>query len=206
MTLKLDRLNNAVGIVDNAGRPTVQFQILMQRAFERIEAAINDLATTVAAVAAAQAAADAANTAADAAQTAADSAQAAAVAAQAVADDATETSALAPSGVTGLTLTASDAGSNATITISAHTRVYGDGSQVSVNSGSVTGLAYSTAYYVFYVDASRSGGAVTYQASTNAADAAQIGDVHSLGTVTTPAALASPNPGKPNLPPGVVLP
>jgi len=61
----------------------------------------------------------------------------------------------------------------------------------------VTGLSYSTTYYIYYLDASRAGGAVTYQASTDPADAVQSGNVHSAGAVETPAALGAPLDGVP---------
>lgn len=146
----------------------------------------------------AQAAADAAQTAADTANSAAAAADAAATDAQNTADEITESSALASSYVSGITISATDAGANATITISAHTRHYPqpDGStvDVSVNGGSVTGLAYSTTYFIYYDDPTRSGGVVTYQASTSDATAAQIGDRHTVGAIVTPAA-AAPDTG-----------
>lgn len=166
---------------------------------EAIETAFNQLADTVAAVAAAQAAADAANAAAAAADAAAASAQTAA-------DNVEASSALANSYTTGLTITATDAGSNVTISISAHTRVYGDGTSVSVNAGSITALAYSTAYYLFYDQASRAGGAVTYQASTAIQGNGTAANRHFVGAVTTPAALGSPVGGNPVRPPGFAEP
>jgi len=104
--------------------------------------------------------------------------------------------ALTNSGVTGITISAVDAGSNCTISISNHTRVYGDGVSVSVTGGSITGLAYSTLYYVYYDQASRAGGTVTYVATVVKASAAQVNDRHLVGSVTTPAALGSAVTGK----------
>lgn len=207
---RLERLQRAVSIVDGSGLPTVQFQLFWQRTAEAIEgalASITDVNATqqelldriadilgitdllIEAVVEAQDAADAANLAAGNAQSAADTAE--------------SNSSLATSGTTGLSISAADAGANVTVSISAHSRIYGDGTTVAVSSGSITGLAYSTTYYLYYSDPTRAGGTVTFQATTNQADAAQIGDVHSLGAVATPAAAAPPATGRPNLPPGV---
>lgn len=102
----------------------------------------------------------------------------------------------------GTILSASDAGTDATISISAHTRKYSDVSSVSVNSGSVNGLAYSTSYDVYYDQTSRAGGAVTYHATTNpntGMPGAAAGR-HYCGTITTPAAAAPPTSGGVNPP------
>jgi hypothetical protein len=163
-----------------------------QTAFEALEAA-------VAAIQAAQDAADAANAAAASAQTAATNAQTAA-------DDTAEAGALANSYVSGATITATDVGAHVTVAISAHTRKYPqpDGStvDVAVSGGSVTGLIYSTTYFIYYDDPARAGGAVTYAATTSDTTAAQIGDRHVVGQVTTPAALAAPSGGSAIRPPG----
>lgn len=188
MPLKLPRLQSRVAVTDKAGMPDRAFHQWWDSFARTLETAVNDLADSVAAIAAAQAAADAANAAAAAAD-------AAALAAQGAADDAAATSSLANSGIPGVTITGTDAGANVTVTISAHTRVYGDGTSVSVNGGSVTALAYSTLYYIYYDQASRAGGAVTYQATTSQTTAAQTGDRHLVGQVTTPAALAAPTDG-----------
>lgn len=191
MTVRLDRLQRGLKIQGDNG-VTIDFQTLWQNAMEQIEDALNSVLDAQAAAAAADAAAIAANAAADNAQ--------------AAADGAGEASSLATSGTSGLTITATDAGADVTITISAHTRVYGDGTSVAVSGGSLTGRPYSTILYIYYDDAARTGGTVTYQSTTSQATAAQTGDRHSLGAVTTPAAAAGPVTGAPNLPPGVVLP
>jgi hypothetical protein len=197
--IRLDRFSRGVRIVDENGVPTLQEQAREQRNLEAIENSVN-------AVIDAQNAADTANAAAEAADLAAAAANTAATTAQSSATAASAASALATSGTSGLTITATDAGADVTISISAHTRVYGDGTSVSVSSGSVTGLAYSTIYYIYYDQASRLGGAVTYVATTSQTTAAQTADRHSLGTVTTPASGFPANSGKYNLPPGVVEP
>ena len=196
MALRLDRLQRGDKITTTDGVVTQFLQSLWQRVMEQVEKAFVTQQEQITAIALAQAAATAANIAAAAANVAAGVAQAAAL-------DAGADASLAASGASGLTMSATDAGASATITISAHTRVYGNGTSVAVSGGSVTGLSYSTGYYIYYVQASRLGGAVTYQATTNSALAAQTGDTHSLGAVTTPAAAGAPIDGNINLPPGV---
>ncbi len=211
MALSIPPLPAGQPIVDPAtGNPTIAFSVYWQQVIGAITTAFVDLSDAVAAIAAAQAAADAANAAAAAADASAATANAAAATAQTSADTAndaavaaSEATALQDSWVSGLTLGATDAGANATINISAHTRNYSDGSSVAVNIGSVTGLAYSTLYYLYYDDAARTGGAVTYSATTSPTTAAQTGNRHTVGSVTTPAAAAPDTDGKFVRPPGV---
>lgn len=195
--LKLPRLSTNFRIVDERGVATMEFQQFWQNAMTQIEASINGVES---ALAAAGIALDAA----DAAQAAADAADAAAASAADAATNVTESAALANSYVSGLTLTATDAGSNVTVTISGHTRVYATSpsTSVSVTGGSVTALAYSTTYYFYYDQASRLGGAVTYVATTNIDDIAQLGNRHSVGSVMTPAAASPPTNGGGTAPPG----
>lgn len=97
------------------------------------------------------------------------------------------------SGAGGSPLSATDAGTDATIAIAAHDRVYSDKS-VSLSAGSLTGLPYSTDYWVYYDDPDRSGGAVTYVALDPSVDdpadafnsPANPGR-HNVGYITTPA-------------------
>lgn len=179
MALEVPPLPQGQPIADKDGLPSLAFSVFWQQVIGGIVGAIN-------AVAAAQAAADAANT--------------AAANAQAVADDITDSNALGTSYVSGITITATDAGADATITISAHTRHYpqpdGTTVDVSVSGGSVTGLSYSTVYYIYYDDAARAGGAVSYQATTSDTTAAQLGDRHTVGAVETPAAAGAPTGGQ----------
>lgn len=101
-------------------------------------------------------------------------------------DDSISTSWMSP----GTAISASDAGSDATITITNNTRHYSNNTNASVTGSTITGLAYSTTYYVYYDDASKAGGAVTYHATTNpntALPGAAVGR-HYVGIVTTPAA------------------
>lgn len=192
MAFQLPRLPRTVQLVDGNGYPTQAFQIWWKSFAAGIESEVGALA-----------AADAANAAAAAANAAAATANAAATTAQTTADAITTEANLVNSYVTGLTLGATDAGASASISISAHTRVYGDGTSVSVNSGNLTGLSYSTAYYIYYDQASRAGGAVTYASTTTAATSAQTGDRHFVGVITTPAAAAGPTSGYGVSPPGI---
>lgn len=68
-------------------------------------------------------------------------------------------------------LTYADAGSTETVSIAAHTLktsdVNGTTKTVSYNSGSVTGLAFSTGYHISAYDPTFVGGAVTYVAATS---------------------------------------
>lgn len=216
MPLQLPRLPLSLDIVDASRRATTVFQRFWQTTMEAIErqennqqALIDALATTVAAVAAAQAAADAAAAAAAAADAAAATAATAAAAAQTSADSVTSDTSLSNSYVIGVAIAGHDAGVNATVNISAHTRLYGNSVQVSVNSGSVTGLAYSTSYYIYYDDVSRAGGAVTYHVTTSIGSAAQSGanpNRHYVGAVVSPAALAADTAGVGAAPPAIIFP
>lgn len=98
---------------------------------------------------------------------------------------------------TGAAISGADAGSDGTITVTAHTRLYGDAS-VSVDGGSITGLAYGTRHFIYYDDADNEGGAVTYQATTTQADALTSTtnpSRHFVGTVVTPTAGNPPTTG-----------
>ena len=84
------------------------------------------------------------------------------------------------------------ANSTGTVSIAAHTRFYTgtEGRSVSVDAGSVTGQTGGSYVTVFYRDAARAGGAVTYEATTSAI--AQTGNIHIVwqGTI--------PNAGEPD--------
>lgn len=91
-------------------------------------------------------------------------------------------------------LTATDAGASATITIAGHTRVYADGTQVAVTGGALTGLAHSSSFAIYYDQASRAGGAVTYASTADPATASPSAanpNRHYVGAVVTPAALGA---------------
>lgn len=203
MIFKLPRFDRSIPIVKKDGTPTLPFHGWWQQILKKIESAINGIQDALIAAGIAIEAAEDAQTAADAAQTAADAAQAAADAAEGTGEGAERIASLTNSGTIGLTVTASDAGSDATITISAHTRAYGNGTSVAVDGGSLTGLLYSTYYYIYYDDPSRAGGSVTYAVTTSEVSAVQTGDRHLVGAVTTPAALDPDTGGQVVRPPGV---
>jgi hypothetical protein len=206
MAFRLPRLPTGAKLVGQDGTASRDFTVWWQRLVEAIETQeggqddlIEALADAVAAIAAAQAAADAANAAAAAADTAAANAQT-------TADDITAANEIGTSYVSGVTITATDAGADVTIDITAHTRHYpqpdGSTTNVAVNAGQLTGRAYSTSYYIYYDDAARTGGAVTYASTTSSATAAQLGDRHAVGLVLTPAAAGGPISGRYVDPPG----
>ncbi|WP_020411141.1 hypothetical protein [Microbulbifer variabilis] len=82
-------------------------------------------------------------------------------------------------------LSASDDGSTAKITIAAHSVQFGFGT-INYNSGSITGLSFSTKYYVYCDDPGTQGGAVTYYATTNIYQLAASTWRRGIGTITTP--------------------
>lgn len=201
VAVEFERLAAQQRLVNGDGTPSLSFTIYWQKVVEKLEQTLTDLTDTVAAIQAAQTAADNANAAAAAADLAATNAATATT--ELATADQLRTSYVDPTNI----ITASDAGTDATIAIGAHTRKYPqtDGStvNVSVNAGNMTGLAYSTQYFVYYDDPTRAGGAVTYVATTNSSTAAQVGSRHLVGAVTTPAALGAPTPGGTVRPPGI---
>jgi hypothetical protein len=199
---KLPRVQIGTPIVDDNGTLSVAFHRYLDTLATNVEAQIGSLQ----AAQAAQSAATAAGIAATAANAAAGVANTAAATANTAATAVTATTSLANSYVTGLTITATDAGASVTVAISAHSRVYGNGTTVAVSAGSITGLAYSSARWVYYDQSSRLGGAVTYAAATTLQGNGTAPDRHFVGTFTTPAALAAPVTGKTVLPPGGQLP
>ena len=95
--------------------------------------------------------------------------------------------------------------SDGTITVAAHSRVYPtSGTSVSVNSGSVSGFTSGFYVTVYYVDAGREGGTVTYKATTGAIS--QEGDTHIVGQVTIPEAGSAPSEGTSPTAPGYTPP
>lgn len=182
MAFKLPRFDRSIPIITDKKTPSTTFHQWWQEAVKQLETAITGIQDALdAAGIAIAAAADA--------QAAADAADAAATAAQNAADGATGLTSVVNSGVDVNPLSATDDGSSATIIIASHNRLYPDGSSVAVSAESITGRAYSTEYWVYYDDPTRSGGSVTYMSTTIEADAAQAGDRHLVGKITTPAAL-----------------
>jgi hypothetical protein len=178
---KLPVFNRAAAISNDKGLPSPMFHRWWQDAVTKIEGSINAIQDALAAAGIALAAADNANAAAATAQ---------------------GTAKLASSGMTGLTLTASESSGTASISISTHTRVYGDGTSVTVNSGSVSSLLVSTLYAVYYNDPTFVGGSVTYLATDDPESVSQTGGTHIVGLVMTPGIGDPPNDGSGPRPPG----
>ena len=85
-------------------------------------------------------------------------------------------------------LSAVDAGANATINIAAFDYKLPGLSVINYNSGSITGLAYSTKYYVYgQGDPSYLGGPLTYTATTSYNDTNADDEIIFIDTITTPA-------------------
>jgi len=186
-TPKLDRLQRQASYFPADGRPTAQMQVHWQRTMEAIETAFQALTGQVADLSGIVAQIQAANDLASAAN-------ATAVSTKATIDIAN--SFTNPTSV----VSASNTG---TITIAAHSRVYGDGTTVSVNAGSLSGFTSGQYVTVFYDDAARAGGAVTYEATTNAV--AQSGNRHIVGQATIPAVGEAPVTGRSPSAPGYVV-
>lgn len=102
-----------------------------------------------------------------------------------------------------------DAGSDAKITIDAHTRVYPDDGElvvpdVSIGATELTGLAYSTQYYVYYDDPTLSDTTPAFQTTIVPSDA-QVGAGparHFVGVVMTPSSGGGSTGGGGGTPPG----
>jgi uncharacterized membrane protein YgcG len=88
-----------------------------------------------------------------------------------------------------LVATATDAGTDATITIAAHTRIYADGTQLAVGGTVFTALAYATNYGVYYDDPTLGDTTPPYQTTTNLAEAQNnyTNGRHFVATIKTPA-------------------
>lgn len=91
-------------------------------------------------------------------------------------------------------LSAIDAGTDATISIASFTMKF-DFGDLNYNAGSITGLTYSTKYYVYADDADYSGGTVTYAANLSSSTVVASSDYIYIGTITTPAASGGPTSG-----------
>jgi hypothetical protein len=87
-------------------------------------------------------------------------------------------------------LTAVAGSTTADVSIAAHT-LHTDFGNVAYNSGSVTGLALNTRYYVYVDDPDNEGGAVTYLASTSKPNVPANSGRYFIGSIETPSAGAS---------------
>ena len=86
-------------------------------------------------------------------------------------------------------LTATSGSSTSTIAVASHSVKFDFGT-ISYNSGSITGLSTSTAYYVYASDPDFAGGAVTWLATTNPDNLIAQG-LYYVGAVSTPIAATS---------------
>lgn len=188
--IKIPDFQQSRAIVDKEGRPFAEFLRGINTAFRVL---VNNANATNQALAAAGIATSAATV-----------AMAAAAAAQSATLQAMNATALANSYVQGLTITASDAGASASIVISNHNRVYATmpPTSVAVTGATLTGKAYSSLFFLYYDQPTRSGGPVSFIASLVSTDVAQVGDRHSVGQILTPAALGLPRDGAGVAPPG----
>lgn len=150
-----------------------------------------------------------------AAQAAADEAQTSANAAQSSANAVTAVNSISASyTVPSMVLTATDAGTDATITVADFVRQYDDGTQVSVTGGALTGQPYSTLLSVYYDDTTRANTTPTLIVTANRAGARHnvVPGRHFLANITTPAAGApatsggSTPPGGGDVPPATLEP
>ncbi|HEV2816712.1 MAG TPA: hypothetical protein VGW40_05775 [Allosphingosinicella sp.] len=174
--LRLGKLNMLDKLVDADGRPTKEFLRHLNDMAGSIQATVNDLVKTEIELAVTTATTTAVET---------DVAAAARL------------SALVHSYIdfTGTVLTAAVSptdSSKAEITVASHTRIYGDGAHANVLGGALDLLDLGTEYFVYYEDAARAGGAVSFVATTNYLDANQIGDRHVVGKITTPSGSGDP--------------
>jgi hypothetical protein len=87
-------------------------------------------------------------------------------------------------------LTATDAGSNATVNIASFVLRTSSKGDVNINSGSITALSYATLVYIYYDDATLSGGTVTFNATTTKTTALNGAGRFFIGSIVTPAATA----------------
>lgn len=104
----------------------------------------------------------------------------------------------------GMTITGADAGGSATVTISAHERVYQDRT-VEVDGATITGLANGTTYWFYTDDPEREGGAVTFVATTtyaNAFTSSAYPARHFVGSILTPVPGGGGSSGGGGTPPG----
>jgi hypothetical protein len=109
----------------------------------------------------------------------------------------------------GSVLSAADVGTDATITIAGHTRVYPvqgsiDVPDVSISGGTITGRAFSTRYYIYYDDTTLAVTNPTFLSTTSSATS-QVGAAagrHFVGYVDTPADGGATTAGQGGGPPG----
>lgn len=179
----LPPLPNGQAITDpKTGQPTLSFTVYWQQLIGQITLSLTDITNILNDILAAQAAAVAA-----------------------AREAARLSSYTQPSSV----LTAADVGTTATVTVAAHLRVYPvqgtiDVLDIMIAAGSISGLAFSTTYYVYYDDTTLANTAPGFIATTSLGSAS-VGAAqgrHFLGKIITPADGAGNTTGTGGLPPG----
>jgi len=191
MALQLPTLPRGVALTDGSGKPTAQFQVWWQSVVRAVETQELLQDETIVALQAAQLDIIAAQE--ELAE------QLEAILAVTTAN-AISASWITPSSV----LTATDAGTDATVTIANFTRYYDDGTNVAITGASLTGLDYSTVYSVYYDDTTREDETPTFVATTFGGQARHnfVAGRHFVGTVTTPASGGADTGGDIYIPPG----
>jgi len=179
--IRLPRLQSLAPIVDKDGKPTLTFTRYFQSFAEQIELVLNEIVEILGITDELDAAIQEFKAAAAAAKAAADNAQDAADGAQATTDAQKREAALQGSYIEPDSVVTA---STTLITIAAHTRKYADGTSAAISGGTAAATGMGDSDYVSYVDADRSGGLVTYIASTT--PPVQTGDTHVVGAVTIP--------------------
>ncbi len=185
--VRLDRHLRDVAIVEAGGAPSFKEQAREQKNLEAIEAAFGNQQTQIDAIEVIVAQLQAVINA---------QAATAATVAAVQSDLALTNSKTNP--VDGLL----SADSGGVINISAHARDYADTTSVAVNAGSISGFSEGQFVRVYYDDAARAGGTVSYQGTI--AEVTQTGARHVVGGVTIPAAGSPPSEGTGTTPPGYV--
>lgn len=181
--IKIPDFQQSLPVVDKDGRPLAAFLRALNTAFKVL---VNNANATNAALEAA-----------GIAQAAAASANAAAATAQNAADETASESSIVQSYVTNFSgASPISVSSTGVVTILVHDRVYGNSTlnpTVAVSGGSLpTGAASTQVVRVYYDDASRAGGAVTYQFTVDPAAAPVQGGVrHVVGAAEVPVAGSS---------------
>lgn len=101
-------------------------------------------------------------------------------------------------------LTATDAGSDATITVAGFTRSYDIAPDVVITGGNITGLAYSTTYAVYYDDATQLETDPAFVATATLKEGRHnfATGRHYIGEITTPASGGGGTSGGGYSPPG----
>jgi len=183
----LDRLVAFDQLINKDGTPTLRFMAIWQSLCEKSEAVDALQQEQIDAILAAQTAADNANAAADAAQSAA--------------TDLTSAQELSNSSLNPPVVLS--AASTGVITITGHNRVYGgSGGTVAITGGTVSGFASGDYVNVYYSDATRAGGTVTFLGTTGTI--AQEGAIHTIGGVQIP--VTGSENGYGYYPPGYIPP